>query len=321
MIKPVALPRPRRAEAAALQSLESDAAPEATLGTLLERREALALQLGLLDAEIQQFTIRSICGDVDDTQDVELYDGTLGVSRAFVDRHEPPVGQLRWVDDLLNRFSGPGEDPGDVAGERWGSGALIARDVFLTAGHCFDQSGGGWQRPSRNERIIPPAEIATLMRVYFNFQVDGQTVRNGRTGDVRPGVPFPVTELLEYRLSGVDYALVRLGRDEAGHLPGDRFGVLPLAQADLTTPGAMLCVIQHPNGRPKRIEAGPLAHNNAGEIAYDSIDTQGASSGSPVLSEAGEIVGVHRKGGCTAFGGLNIGQAIGRIRQASRLID
>jgi V8-like Glu-specific endopeptidase len=315
-IKPVALPRPRRADVSAKSLLEAPVGnADLSLTAMLRRRSAAAYELGLIEAEIERFAIESQCGAKDDTQDVERYDGTLGVTRTFVETYEPPVGQLQWLDDLHVRFTGSGEAPGDVSGARWGSGALIAADLFLTAGHCFDQDGGGWQRPSRNGITIEPEEIATLMRVNFNYQVDGQT------GNVRPGDPFPVTDLLEYRLSGVDYAIVRLGRNGDGKIPGDIYGALALASIDLTKKGAMICVIQHPNGRPKQIEAGPLLKNASGRITYDSIDTWGGSSGSPILSEAGEVVGVHTNGGCTAFSGANVGQAISAIRHASSIVN
>lgn len=313
--KPVALPRPRRAEAAAAATLESLGQPEQKLKDLLSRRESLALELGLMDAEIERVGIESICGATDDTQDVETYDGGLGVTRAFVDEHERPVGQLQWLDDLFDRFSGPNESPGDVTGERWGSGGLFADDLFITAGHCFDQQGGGWQRPQRNGLTIEPEEIARLMRVNFNFQV------NGATGQVRPGDSFPVEELLEYRLGNLDFAIVRLGRNAADQLPGEIHGTLRLAAQDLTAAGAMLCLIQHPSGRPKRIEAGPMLHNTGVEIAYDSLDTEGGSSGAPILSATGEVVGVHTNGGCTDFSGSNFGVAIGVIRSHSAIIS
>ncbi len=152
------------------------------------------------------------------------------------------------------------------------------------------------------------------MRVNFNYQL------NDETSEVRPGDPFLVEELREYRLGGHDFALVRLGRNDAGQLPGEVYGTLQLAAQDLTEEDAMLCLIQHPSGRPKRVEAGPMLHNTAGQIAYDSLDTEGGSSGAPILSTAGEIVGVHTNGGCRAFSGFNFGVAIGVIRQASSLI-
>jgi len=305
-LKTNALPRPRTAEV-----LPEPGQYESKMQELLSRKKRLARELGQVNAQLEHILF-SARGDV--PQDVELYKGDLGVTREFVDQHERPVGQLQWLADLPERFNGPDEDPGDVTGERWGTGALISEDLFLTAGHCFDQYPQGWQVPSRFNIPISPYDLAKLMRVNFNYQVDG------KTGKTRPGVPFPVVALLEYRNAGVDYAILRLGQNEEGKQPGDEFGFLTVAKADLKTIGAMLCIIQHPTRLEKKIEAGPLSDIRAGRIAYDSIDTTGGSSGAPVISLKGEIVGVHLKGGCHKEGGFNSGAAIGAIREASELL-
>ena len=312
--KPVALPSPQRAVLAARATIEASGPAEMKLDDLVRRRDMLALEVDLLDAEVERVARETVCGTRDDTQDVEKYDGSLGVTREFVDAHEPRIGQLQWLEDLHDRFSGPGDSAGDVAGQRWGSGGLIERDVFITAGHCFDQRGGGWERPRRGGNLIEPDEIATLMRVNFNYQM------NGDTGQVRPGEAFPVEELLEFRHANLDFAIARVGKNAAGQLPGEIYGTLAIAAEDLITEEAMLCLIQHPNGWPKRVEAGAMRHNISGEIAYDSLDTWGGSSGSPILFDSGELVGVHTNGGCAAFSGFNFGVAIGAIRTASSIV-
>ncbi|MCW5198471.1 hypothetical protein VU06_01830 [Desulfobulbus sp. F3] len=182
--KPVALPRPPHVEAMATMMFKASVNPEKPLQDMLRRREMLALELGRLDAEIERYAYESRCGQRDDTQDVELYDGSLGVPQEFVKRYEPSVGQLQWLNDLHQRFDGTTESPGDVTGVRWGSGGLFTDDLFITAGHCFDQYGGGWQRPSRNGMTIEPSEIATLMQVNFNFQLNGQTNQERPAGGV-----------------------------------------------------------------------------------------------------------------------------------------
>jgi hypothetical protein len=285
------------------------------LEKLLAQRDERAFDLELLDKKIE-FALRSICEGNDDSQDVENYDGELGVSKTFVADHEAPVGQLQWLDDVAQRFSGANEKPGTVSGERWGTGALIGPDLFLTAGHCFDQTGDAWVRPSRGGKTILPEEIATLMRVNFRYQVEGGTTTT------RPGIPFPVLKLREHRLSGLDYAIVQLGADVGGKLPGARFGWLTIAAADLKTPGSTLCIIQHLGRRPKRVATGTVAKNASGIIRYNDLDAGKWSSGAPILSvkgDVGEVVGVHLQGGCLG-GGANTGQAIGVIRAASDLI-
>lgn len=279
----------------------------------LAKRERMAFELEILEAEIASLA-KSTCGHKDESQDVETYDGSLGVTPEFVAQFEAPVGQLQWLDDLAIRFDGPNEKPGTVNNVRWGSGALIGPSLFLTAGHCFDEFGRGWVRPTRNGTPIPPDEIAKLMKVNFKYQKDKAT------GQKRKGVSFPVVELREHREGDLDYAIVELGPDANGDPPGKQFGWLTIAAADLKTPGSILCIIQHPNQDVKKIEAGPLASNANGIIAYNDLDTGDYSSGAPVLSGKGEIVGVHIMGGCSTLRGANRGQAIGAIRRVSSLI-
>ena len=50
---------------------------------------------------------------------------------------------------------------------------------------------------------IPPKEIAKNMHVNFNHQLDPN-------GKLRTSRPFAILELLEHRLGGLDYAIVRL---------------------------------------------------------------------------------------------------------------
>jgi hypothetical protein len=61
----------------------------------------------------------------------------------------------------------------------------------------------------------------------------------------------------------------------------------------------MLCIMGHPAGVPKRIEAGPSLAPSGNLIRYDDIDTLGGNSGSGVLRASdGRVVGVHTNGGC-----------------------
>lgn len=46
------------------------------------------------------------------------YDGSLGVTTAFVDTHQGPVGQLQWNSNLAAIYT----DPGNVSGVRWCTG-------------------------------------------------------------------------------------------------------------------------------------------------------------------------------------------------------
>jgi hypothetical protein len=102
-----------------------------------------------LGAELSQDASgESQCGPSWDVQDVERYDGALGVSRAFVIKHERRVGyHVR---------------PGC-------SGTLISDDLFLSAGHCayvmndtvrfdYQVDGNGVFRAPRDFRVTQVVE-------------------------------------------------------------------------------------------------------------------------------------------------------------------
>jgi len=266
------------------------------------------LEAGIEPEEVDYQTLReTICGATDDSQAVEQYDGTLGVTTNFVNAQQRPVGNIHWNDDLAAIYT----NPGDVSGARWCSGTLISEDLFLTAGHCFDQRPSGWTVPRINgtPNSIPSTEIATNMHVDFNFQVDPR-------GNLRQEESFAITQLQEHRFGGLDYAIVRLnGR------PGDAFGVTRISPVDAAV-GDMLAIIGHPAGRPKRIEAGPATDFHDTRIGYNDVDTLGGNSGSGILQRPQQtIVGVHTNGGCTGdHSGHNHGQRISSLIEVSPLL-
>ncbi len=255
--------------------------------------------------------LETICGVADDSQPVEQYNGMLGVPIAFVNAHQSAACQVQWNNNLASVYT----NPGNVSNVRWGSGTMISDDLFLTCGHLFDQTGGTWQRPRVNgtTNIISPQEIARNMKLNFNYQVDP-------AGNLRAEQSFPILELLEYRLNGIDMAVCRIGGN-----PGAIFGRATLSTTDAAVPD-MICIIGHPAGVPKRVEAGPTTLISGNLIRYNDIDTLGGNSGSGILRASdGRLVGVHTNGGCTpsspADGGSNFGQRIRAVIDASPILQ
>ncbi|KYG72787.1 trypsin-like serine peptidase [Roseivirga echinicomitans] len=305
-MKPISLPNSPEVNKE-LKSTKSE-----DLSKLKDLRFKVHRELEILDSLIENVAIRSVCGDSNEAQHVERYDGTLGVTQDFVKKLSPSIGQLQWSPFIYRDFRGPSRSQGNVQGLSWGSGALISSDLFLTAGHCFHQTMGIWTRPSENGSVLPETELAKLMQVNFNYQFAKHT------NTILPVDTFPVLELVDYQIEPIDFAIVRLGKNSKGESPGDKYPKLSLALSNFVSPGEMLCVIQHPKGSPKKIEAGPLHSTDGIRLYYDSIDTLGASSGAPILwAETEKIVGVHTNGGCTLNSGYNYGNSIQAIAKVT----
>lgn len=291
-------------------------APElAEVDALALRREGFGPEGGAPSpggAETANYSevLESICGTADDSQAVEAYDGTLGVSAAFVARRAPMAAQVRWNAGLNTIYT----NPGTVSGAFFGSGTMVSDDLFLTCGHLFDPDVNGWMSPRDNATgmPIPAAEAATHMHVAFNFQ-------NDPLGNPRPVQTFAIAELVEFRLGGLDVALCRLQGN-----PGRIFGRTAIRTED-TAVGEMLAIIGHPAGVPKRVEAGPATALDGNAVTYDDIDTLGGNSGSGILHEASDsLVGVHTNGGCNAEGtgansGVRISAALGQSQRLRNL--
>lgn len=253
--------------------------------------------------------LESACGRTIDLQDVELYDGRSGVSRAFVNRHRLAVGLLRWRNDIALRYQ---DEAGNVSGVEWCTGTLIANDLFLTAAHCLSpEDSGGFTLPRERGGIpLRPTELAREFVVVFRYEVSGQT-RLSSVGQV-----FDVVRLEEYRNHDLDYAIVRLGGSA-----GLSNGVARIAPRDIEA-GSTVALLQHPVGSPMKIGAGAVTSVQGSRIFYNTIDTLGGSSGAGILdAKTGNLVGIHTNGGCKEEGGANYGVNIGALIAASPTVQ
>lgn len=177
------------------------------------------------------------------------------------------------------------ENSGADNSSKFCSGTLIANDLLLTAGHCVDRRSVGKYVSFNYERVAGGSSL--LAQSHHRISA---VVEDGKR---------------------LDYAIIRLDGN-----PGATFGVAPVASADAAV-GDSLTIIGHPEGLPKKIEAGTLSAFSGDYLQYGDLDTLGGNSGSGILDASGRIVGVHTNGGCTSTGGANSGVRISKIRATS----
>jgi V8-like Glu-specific endopeptidase len=198
-----------------------------------------------------------ICG-ANDLTDVE--DGT-----ATQQELATSVGMLTW----------DGTTGEDFANEPICSGALIAPNLYLTAGHCLD-SGTLGTLP--DGVLTDPDSMCDAMEVVFNHQYEG--------GVPAPEAAFHCAEVLEQEFTFAgdpDWAILRLEGD-----PGQEWGWLeidnraPVTNEDIT-------LISHPSGDYKKISEGEV-NTVFTDVLFTQTDSEGGSSGGPVMDDDGQIV-------------------------------
>lgn len=317
---PNALPIPPSAIVEGVADLSRDQIQEMIAG-LRSQKEELFTAFELVEQRLR--FLRYTCGPNVDWIDVENFTTQGGFTTGVIAGAQSSVGQLQWID--LNNPALGLSSPGNVSGKAFGSGALIGPNLFLTAGHCFDQVTGGWSRPRRNGEIISRAEIATLMKVVFNRQIIGGSANTPRPDVAEFRVVRLVEDCSEEQTKGcVDYAIVELESID-GRAPGATYGWLTPAATDVAEPNTPLSIIHFPGQPFKKVSVGTLDQMDCGVMSYKDIDTGPGSSGAPVLNTSGEIVGVHFFGECQGDGppdsGANYAHAIGDIRRASVVLS
>jgi len=205
------------------------------------------------------------------------------------------TGQIQWKDLSSNYTLDQ-----NVSGQRWGSGCLIADNLFLTAGHCFDPQLGknknDWKLVDEyTQEPLSPKEFPALMTVNFGYEYSS-CPKPDKTIAIQPQEEkFSVLRLAEYRLGNLDYAVIELDGN-----PGKKFGTVTLSVA-IPEVSEQLVVSQHPSGQIKKVDNGSIvcAENicTRGNKVYYQLDTEPGSSGSPVGRIKNKtVVAVHTNG-------------------------
>ena len=267
---------------------------------------------------------QALCGTQEQFIHVEKYDGSRGVEKPYAIDNAPSTVLFRWKSAKKIQDALPGFSAGNVADQNWCTGTLIDEDIVLTAAHCFkakfSYNPQKWTTPftyDEDGEILSAQskELALLMTVEFNHQL------NGTTDTLRQTTSFPIISLEEKNHEGeIDYAIVRLGAGVDAKPAGEHFKKA-MYNSRAVTKGETLAIIQHPDGRPKQIDAGTAHDINDKNVWYDNIDTLGGSSGSGVRDKDGIVVAVHTNGGCDSHFNANRAIPLSAIAPLSKFID
>ncbi|MGO6740074.1 serine protease [Rhizobium ruizarguesonis] len=148
--------------------------------------------------------------------------------------------------------------------------------------------GDGKNQLMTNEHCVNSAAICKTTIATFHFQLENGTLDRG--------VQYRCKSFVRSNV-GLDFAELELEGT-----PADQWGSLTLLTED-AKPGEDLMVIQHPGGRPKMISlvnCQSTKTNADGLVKGSDIahtcDTARGSSGSPLLTLAGRVIGLHHFG-------------------------
>lgn len=225
---------------------------------------SLLLQV-VLDSPIPFYSIKGADPDWSDLYDPD--DDAGGIVENFWKREGESIGMfVTTAGNNLDGFS------------MWTcSGVLIADTpdlLFLTNDHCGGKSEPRW--------------TASTCRGngFVDFSWDGDAV--SRQHDCSKVVA---------RSADLDVAVLRLNRSESDAAPR------PVRFASRVKPNEPLFLIHHPVADSKKLSRGcvPVTSNITGtlNLANDfghQCDTDAGSSGAPVLSKDGDVVGIHHTG-------------------------
>jgi V8-like Glu-specific endopeptidase len=181
----------------------------------------------------------------------------------------------------------------------WCSGSNVSpNNYLLTNYHCIPQAGTCANSEFVFKYYRTSCGGGGTTPDWQSFRCD-QTVASSPIGDCDPD------------LSSLDFSLNSVLGD-----PNATFGHVNVDSNPLTS-GEEIYIIQHPDGRPHEI-----AHGSGADVVvdghtvryYNTLDTEGGSSGSPLFRAADhKLVGLHHCGGCSDAGVGNRGMLLSEI--------
>ena len=231
----------------------------------------------------EAFAAKSVCSPLDN-EDVFCYQGDAA-------KWSNVIGSV----GVMTAGGNP------AAGALWCSGANVsAQNYILTNYHC----------------IANNAECGNSEFVFKYYRTgcgDGSPTTvdwaGFRCDEIVASSPFD--NFCDPNLDHLDFSLNSVIGD-----PAPTYGFVQPDPTPLTS-GEAIYIVQHPSGRPHEIAHGADANVVVdGSVLryYDTLDTEGGSSGSPIFRESDDLlVGLHHCGGCTTPGVGNRGMLMSDI--------
>ena len=168
------------------------------------------------------------------------------------------------------------------------SGTLIAPNLFLTANH-------------------EDCPVLVGESVGFNCQVSASDPNPPNPDAAASANCEWFTSVAVSNYPAIDASVTTLSGD-----PGYKYGFVFPTATPLSV-GDPIALFHHPlSGRRKVVGFGTVDSLSGNALAH-SIDTRGGSSGGGILNQAGLLVGIHLRAGCTATGGHNGGNVMTAI--------
>lgn len=155
-----------------------------------------------------------------------------------------------------------------------------------------------------NHHVIGSAEVAKTARLEFNFE-EGKSL-----------IAYQVdpTDFITSPRDNLDFARVKvIDRADA---PLSKWGFVEFDTEAMPVVGEDVTIIQHPRGEFKQINADAVL-SQMNQYLFYTTETEGGSSGSPVLNKACKVIALHHAGLKLEEGGLVInakGDKIGANR-------
>jgi V8-like Glu-specific endopeptidase len=155
------------------------------------------------------------------------------------------------------------------------TGFLVAEDILVTAGHCFEQG-----------YFSTPEMVCQSQAWIFALKTDKTT--GNLESDIEKSRVFNCKKIIHVSLdnsSGEDFAVIKLDRKVEGVKP------LKMRSSGKVSDETNLGIIGHPSGLPLKFShGGRVLENDKSDFFVAAIDSFHGNSGSPVINMASGVV-------------------------------